>query len=218
MKRQILAFCTAAFLFAACNSDKTAGEATTSDTTSMKTEKKEEAWVPVDSATMMKNMMEYGTPGPMHTMMASWNGTWKGETTMWEYDGATPQKSAGTAVNTMIMGGKYQSSKHSGTAMGMPFEGMSIMGYDNATKQFTSSWIDTWSTGVMNMAGSWDESSITLTLAGKTPDINRPGKECSFREVFKVIDNNTQHMEMYGPDPKTGKEFKMMEIRMTRKK
>lgn len=222
MKQKILALCSAAFLFVACNNEKKADEKTASETATESTakteEKKEEPWVPIDSATMMKNMMEYGTPGPMHTMMASWNGTWTGETTMWEYEGATPQKSTGTAVNTMIMGGKYQSSKHSGSAMGMPFEGMSIMAYDNATKQFTSTWIDTWSTGIMNMSGPWDESSKTLTLTGKMPDINRPGKECSLREVFKVIDNNTQHMEMYGPDPKTGKEFKMMEIKMTRKK
>ena len=70
----------------------------------------------------------------------------------------------------------------------------------------------------MNMSGPWDESSKTLTLTGKYPDINRPGKECSMKEVFKVVDDNTQSMEMYGPDPKTGKEYKMMEIKMTRKK
>ena len=85
-------------------------------------------------------------------------------------------------------------------------------------KQFTSSWVDTWSTGIMNMSGPWDASSKTLTLTGTTPDINRPGKECSFKEVFKVVDDNNQVMEMYGPDPKTGKEYKMMEIKMTRAK
>ncbi len=37
------------------------------------------------------------------------------------------------------------------------------------------------------------------------------------RETFKIIDDNTQMMEMFsqGPD---GKEFKMMEIKYTRKK
>jgi hypothetical protein len=222
MKRLILMICAAGIILFSCNNekkpeDKTSAEVTT-DLAAASDEKNEKAWVPVDSATTMKNMMEYGTPGPMHQMLASWNGTWKGETTMWEYEGAAPQKSTGTAVNNMIMGGKYQSSKHNGDMMGMPFEGMSVMGYDNATKQFTSSWVDTWSTGIMNMSGFWDASSKTLTLTGKTPDINRPGKECSFKEVFKVIDDNTQIMEMYGPDPKTGKEYKMMEIKMSRKK
>ncbi|HEY6504694.1 MAG TPA: DUF1579 domain-containing protein [Chitinophagaceae bacterium] len=217
MKQKILVLCSATLLFVACSNDKTASESTTEPAAKAE-EKKEEPWVPVDSATMMKNMMDYGTPGPMHEMLASWSGTWSGENTMWEYDGADPQKSTGTAVNTMIMGGKYQSSKHSGDMMGMPFEGMSVTGYDNATKQFTSTWVDNWSTGIMSMSGSWDASSKTLTLAGKYPDINRPGKECSLREVFKVIDDNTHYMEMYGPDPKTGKEFKMMEMKMSRKK
>ena len=68
------------------------------------------------------------------------------------------------------------------------------------------------------MTGGWDDTSKTLTLTGTMPDLDRPGKECDMKEVFKVIDDNTQHMEMYGPDPKTGKEFKMMEIHSTRKK
>jgi Protein of unknown function (DUF1579) len=220
MKRLLL-FCTAAFLLAACNNGKTdesAAKESAGATAASADTVKDEKWVPVDSATMMAKMMEYGTPGPMHAMMASWDGTWNGETTMWDYEGAAPGKSTSVAVNKMIMGGKYQSTKHSGSMMGMPFEGMSIMGFDNATKKFTSTWVDTWSTGIMNMSGTWDEATKSLSLTGKSPDICRPGKECTLREVFKVIDANTQHMEMYGPDPKTGKEFKMMEIKMTRKK
>lgn len=222
MKQKLLTFCSAVLLLTACNSNKTADESTTAGTTAADTskmnDKKEEAWVPVDSATMMKNMMEYGTPGAMHQMLASWNGTWKGETTMWDYEGATPQKSTGTAVNSMILGGKYQVSTHTGDMMGMPFEGRSVTAYDNATKQFTSTWIDSWSTGIMTMAGTWDESSKKLTMTGSYPDINRPGKMCNMREVFTVIDENTQKMEMYGPDQKTGKEYKIMEISMKRVK
>lgn len=219
MKHKFVMICTAAVILFSCNSEtKDAKSEETDPKTTASTDKTEEPWVPVDSATMMKNMMDYGTPGPMHEMLASWSGTWTGESTIWEYDGATPQKSTGTAVSTMIMGGKYQTSKHTGDMMGMPFEGMSIMGYDNSTKQFTSTWVDNWSTGIMAMSGPWDASSKTLTMTGKMPDINRPGKECSFREVFKVIDDNNQVMEMYGPDPRTGKEYKMMEMKMARKK
>lgn len=216
MKRIILTACSTILLLTACNNESKTDAAAAGETAPET--KKEEAWVPVDSATMMKAMMDYGTPGKMHEMMASWNGAWNGETTMWEHEGATPQKSAGTAVNTMILGGRYQSTKHSGNMMGMPFEGMSTMGYDNATKQFVSTWVDSWSTGIMTMSGPWDESAKTLTLTGTMPDICRPGKECSMKEIFTIIDDNTQHMVMYGPDPNTGKEFKMMEINLTRKK
>lgn len=118
----------------------------------------------------------------------------------------------------MIFGGRYQSTTHKGNMMGMPFEGMSITGYDNATKKFVSTWVDSWSTGIMNMSGDWNAGTKTLTMTGTMPDICRPGKMCSLKEVITVVDDNTQKMEMYGPDNKTGKEFKMMEINMSRKK
>jgi hypothetical protein len=219
MKKLSFLLLAAGVTLFACNSE-TKSDKTATDTTgaSKNGSDKDEPWVAVDSATMMQNMMAYGTPGPMHQMLASWDGTWTGETTMWEYEGAAPQKSTGTAVSTMILGGKYSSTTHSGDMMGMPFEGRSIMGYDNSTKKFHSVWIDNWSTGIMNMSGTWDEASKTLNMSGTMPDIHRPGRECTLREVFKVIDDNTQVMEMYGPDSKTGKEMKMMEMKMTRKK
>ena len=184
-------------LLAACNSSDTKENKSdsTSTTSSSSEVKKEEAWVPVDSATMMKAMMDYGTLGKMHEMMASWNGTWANETTMWDYDGAAPKKSAATSVNTMR-----------------------TLGYDNASKQFVNTWIDSWSSGIMTMTGPWNESAKNITLNGTMPDICRPGKECSFRQIITIVDGNTQMMEMHGPDPKTGKEYKMMEIKSTRKK
>ena len=219
MKRITLTLCAATMLLFACNSGGSDDKTKTDSTGSTNQEvKKEGAWVPVDSATMMKAMMDYGKIGPMQQMMASWNGTWSGDMTMWDHEGATPNKMTGTAVYSMALGGHYQVGHHSGTMMGMPFEGIGTTGYDNATKLVTSTWIDNFGSGIMVMTGPWDEATKTMTLTGTMPDICRPGKTCSERETVKVIDDNTQHMEMFGPDPKTGKEFKMMEIHSTRKK
>ena len=38
------------------------------------------------------------------------------------------------------------------------------------------------------------------------------------REIFKVVDDNTHIMEMYGQNPKDGKEMKMMEMKFVRAK
>jgi len=218
MKRISIAFFAGAILIAACNNDSKTTEEKTDSSATASLNPPEEAWVPVDSATMMQKMMEYGTPGPMHKMMASWNGSWTGDMSMW-HDASSPvEKATTTEVNSMILDGKYQMSKHTGNMMGMPFEGMSIMAYDNATKSFHSTWVDNMSTGIMTMQGNWDEATKTITQTGKTPDIFHPGKECTYRQTYKVIDDNNITMEMYGPDPQTGKEFKMMELKMTRKK
>jgi hypothetical protein len=158
--------------------------------------------------------MEYMTPGKMHEMLAKSDGVWNGTVTMWMAPGAPPQTMDGTMTNKMILGGRYQYSVYSGTMMGMPFEGISITGYDNAKKMYVSSWIDNMGTGIMNMAGTWDDATSSIVFTGQAID-PMTGKDCQVREVFKIIDDNNHLMEMY--DNKTGKEEKSMEIKFTRK-
>jgi len=206
MKNLLFAACTA-FLFIACDKVKM----------DVKTEKTEE-WKPVDSATATKAWMDYATPGDMHKMLAKSDGEWNGANTTWMENGAKPMTSTSEATNKMIFEGRYQISEHKGNFMGMPFEGMSITGYDNAKKKFVSTWIDNMGTGIMNMEGEWNASTKSIEFKGKMTDPARPGKDCEVREVYTFVDDNTQKLEMFGPDSKTGKEFKTMEITFTRKK
>lgn len=164
----------------------------------------------------MKAWQAFATPGEVHKMLAKSDGTWIGDVTMWMAPGAPAQKSTATAENKMIMNGLYQQSMHKGDMMGMPFEGMSIVGYDNAKKIFVTSWIDNMGSGIMHMEGPWDPKTNSMTLTGTQTD-PVSGKSIPMKEIFKIIDNDTQLMEMYCPGP-DGKEFKTMEIKMTRKK
>src|SRR5687767_6936424 len=163
----------------------------------------------------MKAWTDYMTPGDVHKMMAKWDGKWKGDVTMWMQPGAPPTKSTSTTVNKMIMRGRYQEGRHTGNMMGMPFEGVSTVGWDNARKVLVSTWIDNMGTGVMYMEGPWDAASKSATLKGKATD-PMTGKEMDIREVFTIVDDNTQKMEMYCTQK--GQEFKTMEIVYTRTK
>jgi Protein of unknown function (DUF1579) len=171
---------------------------------------------PMDSATMMKNWQTYMTPGEPHKMLAKSNGTWNSEVTMWQAPGGPAQTSKGTMVNKMVMGGRYQVSNFTGNMMGMPFEGMSTVAYDNHKKVFITTWIDNMGTGLMTAEGPWDDATKCIHLKGKMVDPST-GMDVDFREEFKIVDDNTQNMEMYVPAP-DGKEFKTMEIKYTRKK
>jgi len=215
MKKIAITIC-AVSLFFACKSD-TKDAAKSSDSTTSATAAKPDEWVPVDSATAMKTMMEAGTPGKEQAMLTKSNGTWKAETTMWMSPDAPPMKSNGVVVNKMILGGRYQQMAFKGDMMGAPFEGLGTTGYDNARKVWTSSWVDNMSTGIMNMDGTWDEATKSITTTGKMLCPGN-GKMCEMKEVLKMVDDNTQVMEMYGPDMKTGKQFKNMEIKLTRNK
>jgi hypothetical protein len=162
----------------------------------------------------MKAMMAYATPGQIHQMLAKSVGSWKGDITMWMQPGAPPMKSVGESTNEMILGGRYLQSKNTGNFMGAPFEGIGIMGYDNAKKVFVNSWIDNMGTGMMYLTGTWDAATKSVTFTGTMVDPTAGG-DVKVRQVMKFVDDNTQIMEMYSIT--NGKEFKNMEIKYTRK-
>jgi hypothetical protein len=162
----------------------------------------------------MKAAMAYMTPGEVHQMMAKSAGNWTSASTMWAQAGAQPMNSVYETKNEMILGGRYLKGTNSGMMMGMPFEGISVTGYDNAKKVFVSSWIDNFGTGMIYMEGTWDNDTKSIHYTGKIVD-PLSGKDAPMREVLRFVDENTQIMELY--NTMNGKEFKFMEVKSTRK-
>ena len=97
----------------------------------------------------MQKWMEYMTPSDVHKMLARQDGEWSETITMWMDPKAPEQKMETSGVSKMILGGRYQESKHTGNMMGQPFEGISVLGWDNAKKIFINSWIDNFGTGML---------------------------------------------------------------------
>jgi hypothetical protein len=171
----------------------------------------------MDSAAMMKAWMDFATPGAMHKWMEKTNGTWEGEVNQWGIDPtAPPMKEKAVNVQSSAIGGRYVTGKYVSKMMGQPFEGMSTMGYDNAKKMFTSTWIDNMGTGIVHMSGAYDEATKTLNLKGHQTD-PMTGKDSNMREEMKMVDDNTYTLTMYG-DGMDGKEMKFMEGTFKRKK
>lgn len=162
----------------------------------------------------MKAMMAYSTPGETHKMLSKCAGTWAATVTMWTQPGAPPMTSTAQANNEMILGGRYLRSTNTGSFNGMPFEGIGITGYDNAKKVFINTWIDNFGTGIMTMTGTWDEASKSIRFNGSMVD-PMSGKDIPVRQIVKMVDDNTQVMEMYSTVE--GKDFKNMEIKFSRK-
>lgn len=163
----------------------------------------------------MKTWNDYMTPGPVHEMLAKSNGEWNEEITFWIDPTAPPMKSSGTVVNEMIMGGRYQKSTSTADMMGMPFNGMNLIGYDNGKKIFQSIWIDNFGTGISSSVGTWDEATKSIEFEGTSFEPMQ-GKDVNIKQIFKIIDDDTQSLEMFSIQD--GKEVKTMEIMFTRKK
>ena len=191
-------------LFAvACNSEKKNEGADSSTVAASDNTSKS-----VDTAVMNKAWANYMTPGEVHKMLAKADGKWDAEISFY-YSPDSPSVNKAVCKNEMIFDGRYQQSTYEGTVDGMPFEGVGTLAYDNAKKIYISTWIDNMGTGIMYMEGNYDAAAKTMYMKGKATDVIS-GKDIAVREVFKMIDDNTQTMEMF--ETKDGKEMKTMSI------
>lgn len=219
MKKTILSLAAIILMATACKKaeETPAADATMpADTTAVPTETAAAA-KPMDSAAMMKAWEAYATPGEPHKMLAMDNGNWECESTMYmSANDPNPTKTKMTSTSKMVMGGRYQESRYRGNMMGQPFEGVATVGYDNASKKYVSSWMDNMGTGLMYMTGDYDAATKTMNMKGECID-PMTGQKKNVRETFAIVDDNTRKMEMFDTDA-SGKEYKSMELTMTRKK
>lgn len=166
----------------------------------------------------MMACIEAGTPGAMHAHLASSAGTWTMKTKMWMAPGTEPMQGEGIATFTMMMEGRYLRCEMSGDLPGMgPFNGFGIYGFDNVSQQFQSTWVDNHSTGLMQGTGQLASDGSRLSWK-HTYNCPVTKKATTIREIEYYTGPDSRRMEMFGIEPKSGKEFKMMEAHMTRKR
>ncbi len=214
MYRSTFCLAIAAIMLAVCASLRAADQPATPQTPATPPEMKlPPGWTMEDmQACMMASM-----PGNKQALLAKDIGQWTGKTTMWMGPDSEPIISDASSTITPIMDGRFIKIEAKGEMPGMgPYNGLGINGYDNVSNQFVSTWIDYHSTGIMNGTGelSADGKTLTRKYTFSCPLTKKPAV---IRQVETNVDANTKKIEMFGNDPKSGKEFKMMEIAYTRK-
>lgn len=168
-----------------------------------------------DEQAMMDAVMKLATPGDAHKKLDRSVGTFDATVKMWMKPGAPPDVSQGKLESKWILDGRFVQDTFTGTAMGQPFTGMGLTGYDNHKKQYVGSWIDTWSTHMQTMTGDMDASGKALTMTSTIFD-PMAGKEKKIRSVTRFVDDKTHTYETFEPGP-DGKEIRTMEITFTRR-
>jgi hypothetical protein len=156
-----------------------------------------------------------GTPGAMHEKLQRHAGRWAGNTKMWMAPETEPMTSPCTVTISNVMDGRYSKWEMSGEMPGMgPYNGLGFNGYDNVAQKFVSTWIDNHSTGIMRGEGTLSGDTLTWTYNYMCP-VNK--KPTTMREILRFTGDNTMTLDMHGEDPKSGKEYHMMHIDLTRK-
>jgi len=158
------------------------------------------------------------TPGKLHERLKQEVGVWHGKNTMWMAPGAPPIESESTSTVTPLFDGRFTRCEMKGEMPGMgPYDGLMISGYDNITQKFVSTWIDNFSTSIAQGEGelSKDGKTLTWTYTCNCPLTKKP---VAMRQIETVTGPGKKTLEMFGAEPKTGKEFQMMRIELTKAK
>lgn len=134
----------------------------------------------------------------------------------WRAPGAAPDESSGWSNTDWEVDGRFLIQRIEGRWLGSPFRGVAILGYDNATEEFTAVWMDNLGSNIIFSRGKADESGETITLRGQHVDIIT-GEKVETTAILQMPDRKGEtKLEMFrtGPD---GADFKFLEVATTRK-
>jgi hypothetical protein len=146
-----------------------------------------------------------------HEEMARWAGVWDGDITMY-MDPTQPTRSRGTTTSKSVLGGRYLFEETEGEFGGMAFEGFAIQAYDKKKQKYVTVWVDNFGTGIGTFEGTREGDVITLL----GPPEEWGGMTYSPKGVVRRLGPDHHTYTMFGVLP-SGVEFKMMEIRYTRR-
>jgi Protein of unknown function (DUF1579) len=164
---------------------------------------------------MMETYAELATPGEHHKRLETLSGTWNTTTKSWMDPAQRPMESKGSCEYKMILGGRFLKATCVGEMMGNEFTGIGVTGFDNHTKKYQETWMDSMGTAQYCLEGPAGSDPNVITTEGMYDDpMQGPMK---LRAVTRIVDNHTHVFEMYGTG-KDSQEQKMMEITYTRKK
>lgn len=194
----------ALFALPACQSDREARNSTHAGENPVAQMSEEE---------MGQRMMELATPGPEHARLARLVGTWDADVAS-RFDPAGDwAKSTGTFASRPVLDGRFVLQDFSSEFMGMPFQGMSLLGYDKLKGQYSSVWLDSMSTWTVTSSGQATGPDV-IEYRGQMVDFITPGGR-PFRSVETSIDADHWRSEMY--DTINGAEVMIMKIEATRR-
>jgi hypothetical protein len=158
----------------------------------------------------MAAWMEMGKPGQEHQQLAASAGTWKAKGK--SYMGPQPTPWEGTSQRQMILGGRVMAETFKADMMGMAMEGHAMVGYDNAKKQWWTTWNDNMSTGVLMATGNWDDAVKGVVFNGAMT--GPKGETIKVRMITRHPSATEEQFEYW--EERGGQMMKTMEMTLTK--
>lgn len=157
---------------------------------------------------------EYMTPSRVHSLFAEYTGDFKMEITMSMGEEKEPSIITVDSEHTMLLGGRFLETKQKGTMMGMDYQSVITMGFNNTDQQFAMTTITNMGTGTLSLFGNWDDKSKRAILFGQlTNPVTK--NTIDVKQVITFVDTNTILIESFDKEGDTP-EKKTVEYKFVR--
>jgi hypothetical protein len=155
------------------------------------------------------------TPGEGQKKLGFMVGTFDAKFRTWVDPASTPTEDVGAMVGSWVLGGRYIQLMLEGSIAGEPYSGIGYAGFDNTTKKYVATFMDSGSTGMEWYTGGFDASGKKATLDAKVanPVTGKP-IPIEMRLTLDGAGNHVTELWGYGLGSKM---FKMMEITYTKR-
>ena len=122
---------------------------------------------PQDMQAMMEKSKNITQPGKKHEFLNRFVGDWEVQTRFVMNGKKTPPEKGNASFQWMDnMGGRWLSSKISGTMMGRPSHGFMLIGYDNFKKSFVVTTVNNHDTSMLRSEGDLTRDKKALITYG----------------------------------------------------
>lgn len=156
------------------------------------------------------------TPGEGQKRLDSMIGSFDVTVLVWTDPAKAPLEYKGSAVNTWTLGGRYVQTMMAAVMDGDKFDGIGYYGYDNATRSYQASWMDTGSTAISWYRGKMDKSGRSAVLKSVQAS-SSSGTPLALELRVSIAEGGDHVTQLWGA-PNGGKAFKLMELRSVRTK
>jgi hypothetical protein len=174
--------------------------------------------LPPVSAEQQQSFAEYlesQSPGAHHQQLEPLIGRFDAQVLHFMGPDQPPMESSGTMENSWTLGGRFVLSQYRGEAMGLPFEGLGLLGYDTLKQKYVGNWADSMATSLWPTAtGDSNDDGNAITLSRVMTD-QMSGELVKVRDVTTIVDHDHFTYEMFITRPGT-EEAKALEIHYTR--
>ncbi len=166
---------------------------------------------------MMEVWTQNATLGAEHKLLARYVGDWDVIMKSWIDPSQPPMESTGRSTFSMILDGRIRTEDYEGDAMGMPFKGWGLTGFDNLTQKFWMTWADTMSTSIWcSQQGAFSDDKKVLTFPGIVNKAVDREVGVKMKDVYHYLSGGHFIFETW-ESRADGTDRKTLEIHYTRK-